>query len=102
MKAIRVIPGRRPELIQVDNTLKALQELVDGRIGSVQISDDENIVGIVNEEMALLGLPYNGRIGGQHIFGTLLVVGLNGEEFCDVPENFSFEMMRPMAHPGNV
>lgn len=100
MKAIRVIPGRRPEIIQVDNTLKALQEQVGGRIETISI--DKNLVGIVNEEMILLSLPYNGRIGGQHIFGTLLVVGLNGEEFCDVPENFSFEMMRPMAYPGNV
>ena len=98
MKAIRVIPGRLPELIQVDNTLNALQEQVGGRIETISIC--ENLVGIVNDEMILLGLPYNGRIGGQHIFGTLLVVGLNGEEFCDVPE--SFEMMCPMSHPGNV
>lgn len=100
MKAIRVIPGRHPELIQVDNALKALQEQVGGRIETISI--DENLIGIVNEEMILLGLPYNGKIGDQHIFGTLLVVGLNGEEFCDVPENSPFSMMRPMAHPGNA
>lgn len=32
-----------------------------------------------------LGLPDNGRVCGVDVVGTVLVVGVNGPEFCDVP-----------------
>ena len=51
MKAIRKKPGCAPEIIEVENTLKALQTEV-----------------------------------GVDFVGTILVVGRNKEEFCDVPE----------------
>ena len=32
------------------------------------------------------GLPYNCRFVGVDFVGTILVVGRNKDEFCDVPE----------------
>ena len=78
MKAIRKKPGCAPEIIEVENTLKALQAEVGGYIETVSIAD---VVIICNEEGRLCGLPYNCRF-----VGTILVVGRNKDEFCDVPE----------------
>ena len=33
MKIIKIMPGREPEMVDIDNTLKALQQAVGGYIG---------------------------------------------------------------------
>lgn len=57
MKAIRKKPGCAPEIIEVENTLKALQREVSGYIETVTIASDAVI--ICNEEGRILGLPDN-------------------------------------------
>ena len=84
MKAIRKKPGCAPEIIEVENTLKALQREVSGYIETVTIASDAVI--ICNEEGRILGLPYNCRFVGVDFVGTILVVGRDRDEFCDVPE----------------
>ncbi len=86
MKAIRKKPGCAPELIEVENTLKALQTEVGGYIETVTIASDAVV--ICNEEGRLCGLPYNCRFVGVDVVGTVLIVGTKGEEFCDVPAFF--------------
>lgn len=84
MKAIRKEPGCEPEIIEVDNTLAALQAEVGGYIETVTIASDAVI--ICNEEGRILGLPDNCRVCGVDFVGTVLIVGTKGDEFCDVPE----------------
>lgn len=84
MKAIRKKPGCAPEIIEVENTLKALQREVNGYIETVTIASDAVI--ICNEEGRILGLPDNCRVCGVDFVGTVLIVGTKGDEFCDVPE----------------
>lgn len=83
MQAIRKKPGCEPELIDIDNTLAVLQQEVGGYIETVSIAD---VVIVCNEEGRLCGLPYNCRFVGVDFVGTILVVGRNKDEFCDVPE----------------
>ena len=84
MKAIRKKPGCAPEIIEVENTLKALQREVSGYIETVTIASDAVIN--CNEEGRILGLPDNCRVRGVDFVGTVLIVGTKGDEFCDVPE----------------
>lgn len=84
MKAIRKKPGCAPEVIEVENTLKALQDEVGGYIETVTIASDAVV--ICNEEGRLCGLPYNCLFFGMVFVGTILVVGRSKDEFCDVPE----------------
>lgn len=84
MKAIRKRPGEAPEIIEVDNTLAALQAEVGGYIETVTIASDAVI--ICNEEGRILGLQDNCRVCGVDFVGTVLIVGTKGDEFCDVPE----------------
>ena len=84
MKVIRKKPGCEPEIIEVDNTLAALQAEVGGYIETVTIASDAVI--ICNEEGRILGLPDNCRVCGVDFVGTVLIVGTKGDEICDVPE----------------
>lgn len=83
MKAIRKKPGCKPEVIDIDNTLEALQAEVGGYIEAVTIAD---AVIICNEEGRILGLPHNCRFCGVDFVGTILVVGYADDTFCDVPD----------------
>lgn len=84
MKAIRKRPGCEPEIIEVENTLKALQTEVGEYIEVVTLPYGAAL--ICNEEGRILGLPDNCRFVGVDFVGTILVVGRNKDEFCDVPE----------------
>lgn len=84
MKAISKKPGCEPEIIEVENTLEALQQEVGGHIETVTIASDAVV--ICNEEGRLCGLPYNCRFVGVDFVGTILVVGRDRDEFCDVPK----------------
>jgi hypothetical protein len=83
MKAFRKRPGEGWELIEVENTLEALQKQVGGYIETVSFMKNTCI--ICNEEGLLIGLPVNVFLD-YPFRGTLLIVGVDGEEFCDVDE----------------
>lgn len=86
MKVIRKKPGCEPEVIDIDNTLAALQREIGGYIEVITLPYGAAI--ICNEEGRILGLPDNGRVCGVDVVGTVLIVGVNGEEFCNVPAFF--------------
>lgn len=76
----------------IPNTLKGLQDVVEGYIETVTLADDCFI--ICNEEGRILGLPYNCRICGVDFVGPIALVGADGEETTDVPVSAeTFEKM---------
>lgn len=86
MKGIFIL-GYGIKEIDVENTLEALQEVVDGCIETVPILPGEAVM-IVNEEGKFRGMTVNAIasvVSGRHIVGPALIVGVNGEEFTDVP-----------------
>ena len=89
MKAL-LLDGSGARAIDIENNLEAFQEAVDGYIETVTLVPDE-VVMIVNEEGLLRGLginPLATALYGSAIVGVALVVGIDGEEFCDVPERY--------------
>lgn len=94
LRVIRKQPGRDPEIIQIDNTLKALQKEVDGYIETVTIATDTVV--ICNEEGLLIGLPPNCDFANHSFVGTILVAGTDREEFTDIPdERFWMKQFKP-------
>ena len=92
MKAIKKEPGEQPRIVSIQNTLEALQEAVGGRIETVRLFEDACLV--CDEEWRLKGKPYN-NILGVEFGGTVLLVGVSGEEFCDVPGGvFALKLMK--------
>lgn len=82
MKAIRKEPRKAAEIIDIENTLEALQHEVGGYIETVTLASDCCL--IVNEEGRINDLPFNCRLCGLQLFGTILVVGVDGDEFTDL------------------
>lgn len=89
MKAL-LLDGSGARAIDIENKLEAFQEAVDGYIETLTLVPDE-VVMIVNEEGLLRGLginPLATALYGSAIVGVAVVVGIDGEEFCDVPERY--------------
>ena len=84
MRVLKIEPGKAPVTIDIENTLEALQGQVDGYIETVTIATDAAL--IVDEEGKLKGKPFNFAFCGHRLVGIVLAVGVDGDEFCDVPE----------------
>lgn len=76
-------PGCPPRSVWVVNRLENLQNHVGGFIETVTFASDMCV--ICNEEGLIRGLPYNCTIAGAAIHGDILIVGVRGDEFADVP-----------------
>ena len=60
MRVIRKVPGRPPELVEMENTLAALQQAVGGYIETVTLSADAAI--ICNYELFHQSMPHRPAI----------------------------------------
>ena len=89
IRAIIIEPDKDPRIERIHNELHALQRLVDGYIEVCPIVED--MVMIINEEGKLRGLPKNFwmEVIGDYIVGTAVFVGVDGDEFDDVPVTLS-------------
>lgn len=94
MKVIIKEPGQRPRVTEIENSLSELQEAVGGYIETVTFAEDCCI--ICNEEGRLQGLPYNLTFCGVSFVGTILFVGVAGDEFADLSEQQVEIMLKQM------
>lgn len=86
IKVVVKEPGHRPEPREIPNTLEELQGFVGGYIEVYDLAADLAI--ICNEEGKNLGLPLNCHIDGEDFVGPIMLVGIDGKEFCDVPYGY--------------
>ena len=82
MKAVIKKVGCEAMPIEIDNTLKALQDAVGGYIETITVATD--MVIICNEEGVIRGLPFNCDLCGHKFFGNILFVGVDGDDFGDI------------------
>ena len=85
-------PGHPPFMVSCLNELKTFQSLVDGYIETLTLEPD--LVLICNEEGFLMGLPDNCELCGMRLVGSIVLAGVDGEEFDDVP--MSMEQARQL------
>lgn len=86
MKALR-LEDRSIITADIENTLEALQTAVDGYIEAVTLIPGKAVM-IVNEEGLLRGMapnPAASMIAKTKIVGPALIVGVDGEDFTDIP-----------------
>ena len=95
MRVIRKRPDQVPQIVDVENTLEALQFEVDGWIETVTFAEDACV--ICNEEGRIQGLPFNLELMGILFFGTILIVGVDGENFTDLSDAGVELMMRELG-----
>lgn len=86
MKVIRKHPGQMPEVIDIENDGDAIRAELGGFIEAVTIAQDLAI--LCDEEGRFKNKAPNIAFKGLGIdfVGTILIVGVDGEEFCDVPK----------------
>lgn len=84
-------PGEPPRHVNISNSLRALQQNVEGYIETVTLASD--LVLICNEEGRMLGMPYNCTICGTDFVGPIILTGRKGYEFTDLPVEWA-EMKR--------
>lgn len=84
---IKVIVKRHNEpighTVMVDNSLEQFQKLVGGHIEVVGLTPD--VLLVCNEEGLINNLPYNCTVDGMTLYGDIVLVGVDGEDFTDVP-----------------
>lgn len=89
MRKIKVIIKRPEEPARVTNisdSLKNIQNTVDGPVEAVTIASDAVV--ICNEEGRIRNLPYNCSICGIDFVGTIIFVGIQDSKFTNFPLDF--------------
>ena len=85
IKILKIEPGKKPEIKEIEDGLKSLQDEVQGDIEAVYPFDD-NVGIICNEEGKINGMALNRALyddGEMYdiIAGPFLVVGLTEDSF---------------------
>lgn len=84
-------PGEKWQRREVDNTLRTFQGLVGGHIEAVTVTPDRLVL-IVNEEGKLQELPENVLFRNDWLVGTVVAVGVAGEDFASCPLATDWQM----------
>ncbi|MBR5948634.1 MAG: DUF3846 domain-containing protein [Clostridia bacterium] len=85
-KMIKVIikePGKAPYYDTIPDELRILQQYVDGNIETVTLGDT---VIVCDNEGRLKGKPMNCSLADIAFCGTVIIAGVDGEDFADAPE----------------
>ena len=81
MRVLIVEPERRPEVREIDGSLKSMQEIVGGLIQPIPLIGDPDIVLVCNDEGKLLNLPANRGLRDENgqiydiVCGTFFICG---------------------------
>ena len=59
VRVLIIEPERRPEVREIDGSLKSMQEVVGGLIQPVPLLDDSAVILVCNDEGKILNLPAN-------------------------------------------
>lgn len=102
MKVVYVEPNKPPFVSDLENSLKAEQRAIGGRIEPIYMGNDVCLVG--NEEAKLIGMPGNRRIGDGStiIAGPFFVVGVAGEDFRSLTDEEVEKYMDVFAEPEEI
>lgn len=91
MKALKITGVT--QLIEINNTLEALQHEVLGYIETIPLI--YGAAAIINEEGAINGMAPNelaSHLFGVMVYGPALIVGVDDDEFCDVPRAWEYAL----------
>ena len=85
----------------IPNELKKLQEIVDGDIETVTVTKDFCI--ICNQEGKIKYLSHNCNVLGINFVGTIIFVGINGDEFDNIPYSYGkFRDLFPQLYEDKI
>lgn len=104
MRILIIEPARRPELREIDGSLKAMQGIVGGLIQPIY-PFDEPVALVCNDEGKLLGLPMNRALRDENgticdiLYGTFFICGIGEEHFVSLTEKQAEKFSQLFAVP---
>lgn len=84
IRVLYIEPGKKAMEMHISNTLRKLQELVEGYIEIVTISS--GVCFICNDEARLNGMKFNFKMCGNDFFGPVIIAGTSGSNLADLPD----------------
>lgn len=90
IKALLVVPGKKPRLIEVENTNEGIQKIIGGYYQALTVTGLEDCMLICDEDGKYKKLEPNFIFWCDLIVGPVLFVGLNDHKdgFGDVPGTY--------------
>ena len=105
MKVLLITPGAAPQVLEIEHSLKNMQELVGGTIEAIYPFED-TVALVCNDEGKLLGLPLNRAVRdpatGQVldiIAGTFFICGLSEDDFASLSDEQINRYIQMFRHP---
>lgn len=75
IRILQVCPNEVPKVVNITNSLRTMQKLVNGKIEITYLLNDEEVCIICNDEGKLNGSLPNRIVGQDIIYDNFLVVG---------------------------
>lgn len=99
MKILVIEPGYHPCIVNIDGSLKSMQETVGGYIQAIYPFDDP-IALVCDEEGLFKNTKWNRRITQDcAIKGAFFLCGLDEEDFTDMPDALIDKYTRRFYEP---
>ena len=104
MTVLAVMPGKKPVKMELNGSLKSMQEFVGGTIQAIYPFDDPVAI-VCNEEGKLMGMEFNRALRDEKgevydiLCGPFFVCGLGEEDFDSLPEDLVDTYFRLFEHP---
>ena len=107
IKVLKVAPKMPPEVVKLDNNLRALQEAVSigsDYVGLIEIIDiDENSCILCNEEGKIISLEPNRRFVGDILCGVFYITGQDRHgNLCSLSEDSIKRFKELFAIPEDI
>lgn len=104
MKILVVEPEKAPYEKEIDDDLRAMQEIVDGLIEPIYFEPKNDALVFCNEEFLLNGSEPNRMVGDVLVHGTFFVVGnrkteYGEEESCSLTDDQLSRYSEEFAEP---
>ena len=105
MNVLLVMPGEPPRAVEIDGSLKSMQELVGGSIQTIY-PFDEPVAVVCNEEAKLIGMELNRALRSPEtgeiydiIAGPFFICGLGEDDFISISDRLTEVFSKKFAHP---
>lgn len=99
MKILFVEPGKEAQPAEIEENLKAMQEIVGGLIEAAYPWEDP-VALISNEEGKLLRLPLNRTLEDYDVIaGNFFICGVEGERFVSLSDKLMIKYQEKFRYP---
>ena len=103
MRVLKVAPGRKPEIVELENDLEAIGKAVSEEASYIGypefITVEYNVTFILNDEGKLIDLKPNRRFGDDILVGTFYIVGTQESELTSLSESNIKKYQEIFAEP---